>query len=121
MVTKIDKKYTPDKEYPYFYYDVEGDGFAYFKSEELRDKLANEAIQNYLDDGWDEQVENVIVGTLTGKAAMVDVVVPIGEIDEDEGTDEAGEYWDGDFEYRCNYEIKPISFICPSISKLKSI
>ena len=117
MATKIDKKYNPDKDYPYFLYNPEGNGFEYFRTKELRDNCASDEVQAYLDDAWDEQVTDIVVGKVTGQSSMVDVETQTGEIDE-EGCDESGEYWNGDYEYRCNYEIKPLGFVCPSTKLL---
>jgi len=111
-------KYNPDKKQPYFLFDPEGDGFVYFESENDRDSAADDAIQGYLVDEWDEQVTGVVVGKLTGQASMVDIEVPQGNVDE-ELCDEHGEYWDPDFDYKCSYKIQPLGFICPSTDKLK--
>tara|TARA_R110002094_G_scaffold161285_1_gene146498 strand:+ start:187 stop:552 length:366 start_codon:yes stop_codon:yes gene_type:complete len=117
MNGKIDKKYNPSADYPYFFYDPEGSGFEYFKNKELRDIYANKSIQEYLDDGWNAEVIDVVTGEITGQATMTDVEVKPDDLD-DEGMDEGGEYWNGDYEYTCNYEIKPLDFKCSSISKL---
>jgi hypothetical protein len=43
---------------------------------------------------------------VTHRATEIDVVRPVGEIDED-GCDEAGEYWPNtDCEYKCNYALQ---------------
>lgn len=68
---------------------------------------ANERIQGYLGDGWSEEVTGVCVGEITHRAKMCDQVFPDGEIDED-GIDEAGEYWDSDWDYKCNYKMLPV-------------
>lgn len=65
---------------------------------------ASDAIQNYLEDGWSEEVTGVCVGEITHRAKMCDQVFPDGEIDAD-GNDEAGEYWDPDWEYKCGYKM----------------
>ena len=112
-MAKIDCKYNPDKDYRFFYYDPNGSGFVYFKDKSLRDECANDEIQKYLDDGWNEEVGRVVSGEITAQAAMTDVTKRDGEID-DEGNDEAGEYWDADWPYKCNYKLKPLGFVCPS-------
>lgn len=79
----------------------------YFSSEKERDEEAKKVIEAYLDDdGWPEEVVNVTCGTLTGRAGRVDVHYRQGDIDED-GLDESGEYWDSDWEYKCNYALTP--------------
>lgn len=117
MTSKIDKKYNPEPDYPYFYYDPEGDGFVYFKSEKIRDEWANDAVQAYLDDAWDEQVTNIVTGKITGQASMIDVEVKPSTTDE-EGIDGEGSYWPDNCDYRCDYKIKPLDFICPSTKQL---
>jgi len=107
MSTKIDKKYQPDSEYRFFFFDSEGNGFEYFKTIELRDECANQAIQEYLDDCWDEQVENIFVGEVTGEATKVDVEMRPESLDED-GCDEEGVYWEQEWDYKCNYKICPL-------------
>ncbi len=117
MTKSTDKNYNPSPDHPFFYYDPEGDGFVYFESEELRDAWANDAIQQYLDDGWDEQVVNVVSGTLTGCASMVDVEVK-PETTDDEGIDGEGGYWPDNCDYRCDYKLMPLDFVCPSTKQL---
>jgi hypothetical protein len=118
MNNKVDKKYNPEPDYPYFLYDPEGNGFEYFKTEKLRDDCASDAVQAYLDEAWDEQVTNVVVGKISGQATMTDVKVKPDIVDED-GNDENDEYWDSDWDYKCDYAIKPVGFICPSTKALK--
>ncbi len=90
----------------YFSYCPEG-GFD--THETLEDALlnANNLIPNYLDEGWSEDVTGVLVGTITHRSTMCDPIFPDGEIDED-GIDEAGEYWDPDFNCKCNYKMMPV-------------
>jgi hypothetical protein len=119
MSTKVDKQHRPSAEYPFFHYDPEGDGFVYFKTEADRDEAANIEIRNHLDnDGWSEDVANILVGKVTGRGKMVDISLPDGELDED-GCDEAGEWWDSDCDYKCDYKIKSLDFVCPSTELLK--
>jgi hypothetical protein len=63
--------------------------------------------------GWNEEVENIIVGKITGASAKVDVTIRPTDLDEDNCDDE-GVYWDSDHDYTCNYEIKPVGFVCPT-------
>ena len=82
--------------------------FGYEVFETLNEALdaANERTQEYLDDTWNEEVTSVCVGRITHRAKMCDQVYPVGEIDED-GLDEAGDYWDPDWGYKCNYKMMP--------------
>jgi hypothetical protein len=112
MVTdrKYDFKYNPTKEYIYWVYDANGDGFSFFKTEEERDEYAtNEIFPSYLDGGfWYSDIESCIFGgVLTHQASKTNIQTPVGEIDED-GYDEDGEYWEDDMKFRCNYELKEI-------------
>lgn len=79
---------------------------------------ANERIQGYLGDAWSEEVTGVCAGKITHRAKMCDQVFPDGEIDED-GIDEAGEYWDSDCECKCNYKMLPVEQNpAPDVAKL---
>lgn len=102
----------------FFLYDPEGDGMQLFATAEERDAAATEAIKLYLDgDGWSEDVESAMVGEVTGRATMCDVVHQVGKID-DEGVDEAGEYWPDGGAYedscKCNYRIEPAGRSAPT-------
>lgn len=107
MIKKTDCKWKPDAEYKYFVRDPINDGMLYYRSEALRDEAAAEVIESYLDEHWDEEVENVITGTVTGLSTKYNVSEPVGELD-DEGLDGAGEYWPEGMECRCNYRIESI-------------
>ena len=82
-------------------------GFELFET--LDDALdsADERIQGYLEDAWSDEVTSVCAGKITHRAKMCDQVFPDGEIDED-GIDEAGEYWDSNYECKCNYKMLPV-------------
>lgn len=82
-------------------------GFELFETLDDALDAANERIQGYLDDAWSEEVTGVCAGKITHRAKMCDQVFPDGEIDED-GIDEAGEYWDPDWDYKCNYKMLPV-------------
>lgn len=79
-------------------------GFDCFETLDEALDEASERTQEYLVDGWSEEVTSVCVGKITHRAKMCDQVFPDGEIDED-GLDEAGDYWDPDWEYKCNYKV----------------
>ena len=119
---KIERSYSPKKGFSFFYNDYDGDGMVYFKTEQDRDAAAEEAVQNYLHDGWSEEVENIVVGTVTGASTRVDVEIrpEDDELDED-NCDEDGSYWDSDWDYKCNYKIKPLGFVCPTNKPLKRV
>ena len=104
-----DESYYYKTGYDFFLNDPE-DGICFFKEKAKRDEAAKIAIKQYCDpvDGWNEDVSNVIVGIVTGSAQQVDIIKPIGEIDED-GLDKNSEYWGDGFEYKCGYAIKPVT------------
>jgi hypothetical protein len=101
-------QYEPDAEYRFFIYDPEGDGFIYFRTVEERDAHQGMVIDGYLDEGWDESVEQVVAGEVTHSAQQVgrEERPPEEQLDE-EGCDGEGTYW-GDFSYKCNYALLPI-------------
>ncbi len=103
------REFNPSRECPYFVCDPGGDGFSYFPTEDERDDFAESCIQAYLDDGWDEEVENVVAGVMTHFAKQVDRVdrPPQSEIDE-EGFDGEGNDWGNDFTFLCRYELLPL-------------
>jgi hypothetical protein len=92
----------------YFTYCPEN-GIEFFDDIEKRDARAKELTENWLDDGWAEEVEQVIAGEVTHIATKTDVVKKPddSEIDED-GNDEDGNYWGGDFTEVCNYKMMPL-------------
>lgn len=100
---------TPEADRRFFIYDPEGNGFSYFKSAEARDAAKDNVIQAYLDDGWDDTVEQVVAGEVTHTCQKIDVVErpPAEEIDN-EGYDLGGTYWDESWSYHCNYDLLPL-------------
>jgi hypothetical protein len=97
-------KRRPSAEYKYFLYDPEGEGMVFFKSIEDREIAAKRSISEYLDDTWNEDVGRVVAGEVTHAATQNNITKPEGKID-DEGIDESGEYWSGEIDYKCNYEL----------------
>jgi hypothetical protein len=95
---------SPSADCPYFVFDSLGDGFMYFETENLRDAYAKIVIASYLNDGWDEEVTDVVAGKLTHTTIMTDKVDRPDNIDEDD-YDQSGTYWDPDWSYMCNYEL----------------
>jgi hypothetical protein len=60
-----------------------------------------------------------VVGEVTGQAVMTDVELKPSTTDE-EGIDGEGSYWPDDYDYRCDYQIKPLGYSCSSTEKLKN-
>lgn len=96
--------YQPDPEYRFWVYDPAGDGMIYYKTEADRDAAAQEIIDNYLDDTWGEEVENVCCGVVTHSVQMTNRRDRPDDLDE-EGCDGSRQYWPDDVEYFCNYEM----------------
>ncbi len=104
------KSWVLNQSMPYFVHDPEGDGFTYFTTEKERDEFASEAIQEYLDDGWSEEVTYVVTGVITHRAAQTDLVHrPCNDELDEEGMDEDGVCWDADWDYICNYKLLPLT------------
>jgi len=95
---------------PYFVFDPEGDGFTYFKDEAERDSYAEDCILEYLEEGWSEEVVNVVSGEITHRATQTNLVQrpDDAELDED-GYDEEGKHWPTEWDYICDYEMLPLN------------
>jgi hypothetical protein len=100
---------TPTSEFRFFIFDHANGEFSFYRSTEDRNAASEAVINQYLDDGWDEDVEYVYAGEVTAMATKVDVIErpPENQIDED-GMDEDGRFWPGDVEYCCGYELRPL-------------
>lgn len=111
---KIASSDTPSAEFRYFIFDPQNGDFAYFRTAEDRDAAADGIIQSYLDDGWDEEVENVIAGEVTHTCETVNVKnrPPVDEIDG-EGVDGEGDYWAEEWACKCDYGLKPLAQLEP--------
>lgn len=98
---------TDDK--PWFAYCPDN-GLMAFATEAEAMSQAEEFIDAWLDHdtGWDELVDQVFVGRATQISSQADRVDRPDEsqLDED-GCDPEGYHW-GDFEYVCNYKVKPV-------------
>ena len=92
------------------------EGFQVFETLDDALDAAEDRIKCYLVDGWSEDVTGVCAGKITHRAKECDQVYPVGEIDED-GLDEAGDYWDPDWGYKCNYKMMPTE-PAPEVAKL---
>lgn len=112
---KIASSDSPSAEFRYFIFDPQNGDFAYFRTAEDRDAAADGIIQSYLDDGWDEEVENVIAGEVTHTCERVNVKnrPPEDEIDG-EGVDGEGDYWAEEWACKCDYGLKPLAQLEPA-------
>jgi hypothetical protein len=108
MTRSSDCRSTPNKDYVFGLYDPDGEGLSFYKTESERDHSAKETIKGYLDDNeWSEDVTGVFAFVVTHKAKETNITRPVGEVDED-GYDEAGNYFNEPDSCNCDYELKPI-------------
>ena len=90
----------------YFLYDPEN-GFETFETKDEQWKAAEEVIEGYLDDEWDEEVEDIVCGIITRKSTKCEIMKKPKIIDSN-GYDEAGWHWPKGMKYRYNYEMRNI-------------
>lgn len=102
------KKHKGSAEHRFWLFDPEGDGMQFFPTVEERNAASKEAIQAYLDDGWSEEVGNVIAGEVTHLTTATNVVRRPETLDEDDH-DEDGEYWPEGADFKCDYELVAIA------------
>ena len=104
-------RHSPDTEFRFFVFDPNDSEFTYYRTPEDRDKGADQVIQSYLDDGWDEMVQQVVAGEMThfcGQVGREDRPAD-SELDA-EGNDKEGNHW-GEFKYRCDYDLLPLESV----------
>lgn len=109
MSTRPLPTFTPDAEHRFFIYDAQNGEHSYFATAAERDQYAEYVISLYLDDGWDEMVEQVIAGELTHLTHQVGRVErpPAEEIDK-EGYDREGRRWEPSWTHYCDYALLPL-------------
>lgn len=107
--TDAETAFHPTAEFRFFIYEPDGNGFIYFKSAEDRDKASEWIINQYLDDGWSESVEQVVAGELSHTCEQINVrnKPDAADLDED-GCDGEGQHW-GEFDTICNYALVPLA------------
>ncbi|MGR6833607.1 hypothetical protein [Aliivibrio wodanis] len=98
----------PSKEYPWFVFN--GEDFYYYKTEDdALESSKEEALGFLLDDGWSEEVTNVMVGKVTATAVQVERVErPDESCVDEQGYDDEGRNW-SEFNYYCDYKCLPIT------------
>ena len=99
--------YSPHPLRRFWLYDPVGHGMMYFENQEDRDAAADRVIKTYLDDGWDESVEDVAAGELTHRAKWCGQDRPPDDQLDDELRDSEGIYW-GDFRRIGVYTLAPL-------------
>jgi hypothetical protein len=112
LISTSDYRDTPEDGYPFFLFDPEDGGLMFFRTAEIRDAIAEQAISEYCtqNDGWSEEVSRVCVGEVSHVTQMTNVETrPVREdFDTDEAFEEAEEEWNGgDFDETCTFELKP--------------
>lgn len=88
----------------YFSYDSEGDGFTIHKTAEEAKLASNNDLACYRDyavEGWDESVTHVCWGEIKESA------IEINKMTKEEAK-HAGIYVNNEFDYICDYELKPV-------------
>ncbi|MFT0721970.1 hypothetical protein ACDX36_26170 [Pseudomonas aeruginosa] len=105
----IERSRRPSAEFRYFTFDPNGAEFIYYRSADERDADSQNIIAHYLDDGWDEEVEQIIAGEISHTCEQTDARHrPDDEDLDDEDCDGEGTYW-GEFDTICNYELAPVT------------
>lgn len=104
----------PDLEHPWFFYDPCGHPFEYFATEAEALQAAADAIPEHMDDGWSEEVCQIMVGRVSYECLRTNVRDRPDEADLDEdGWDADGINWLSDHlrdcDHVCDYEMKPLS------------
>lgn len=112
-MSQQDKNYRrfPDPEHKYFVHDPQGDTL-YFKSAEERNSAAEEMVATYLQDGWEEGVDQIVAGEITHHVVAKNVQIkPAREAFETDEDFEAAldEYWPKDFDCCCSYVLADLS------------
>lgn len=115
-------KWHPDKDYRFFLLDPINSELTYFKTVEERDAAAHDLIMEHLDDGWSEDVDQIVAGQVTHHTVRRDVVIcPKQEdYDTDEDYEEAlGEYGSDEHAFTCNYKLAPLEEADEEIPTMK--
>ena len=71
-----------------------------------RDKRFESIKDSYLEDVWDEEVENILAGEVTHTTTQINRVEK-PELNED-GEDKDGTLWPAEWDYMCNYALIPL-------------
>lgn len=109
----------PSAKFRYFIFDPAGEDFICYRTAEERDAQVKDIISGYCDEGWDQDVERVCVGEISGTTIQTNVEYRPEELD-DQGCDSTGFYWD-DFKYKCDYDILPFPPRTSDEEELKAI
>ena len=95
----------------YLVYDPVNSIDAEFETEEEALKYAKELIPDFLeDDGWDEDVERIIIAEIKYVVEKTDVVTRPSDDELKDGYDSNGIYW-YDFDHMCQYRMVPVETV----------
>ncbi len=112
-MTDTDKyHYSPSADHPWFASDPSDGDIVYFATEQEAIDCAKRMIDSHNQDGWSEEVDQIIVGKVTHYTAMVNLVKRPKREDffsDEDFQDACDEYPDMDYDYCCNYEPLPLS------------
>jgi len=102
-------QHSPDAEHRFFIYDANNAEFYYFATAAERDQYSDVVVHHYLDDSWDETVEQVVAGEISHAVEQIDRQdrPDDSELDEN-GCDGAGTYWSPEWSHICNYALLPV-------------
>lgn len=103
MNKNIETSLWPTAEFKYFLYSP-NDGITFFKSSSDRDAHAEDEIDIYLDDTWNEEVEGVCAGMVTHTAKEFNRKEKPTDPNE---LEEAN--WPHGVDYICEYKLLPLS------------
>lgn len=106
LMIEVEKRESPNNTRDHFFLYSQGN-LETFSSVKERDEAAELAIESHLDDCWDEEVNNLVAGVITHKVKQVNRQERPENVDED-GISEDGDYWQPEWEYKCNYQLRPI-------------
>lgn len=84
-------------------------GAEFHKTRQEAEARAATLIKEWFCDGWGEDVDKVLVAQVVARSTQCDRIErpPLDELDEN-GCDGSGEYWEADWEYKCNYKLMPV-------------
>lgn len=88
-------------------------GLEFYETIEEARKEAEAALDSYrevaITDGWEEpDVAEVCILQVVERSTQVDRVDRPDDVDEEGYSESLDEYWCGDFEYRCNFALRPV-------------
>ncbi|MFP2768087.1 hypothetical protein [Oceanisphaera sp. KMM 10153] len=90
--------------------DCEGEMERFDTRKEAEDEVTTRIGYYLNDEGWREGVDQIVVARVVAEVKQVNRQNRPAEDEIDEnGCDGEGEYW-GDWDYRCDYELKPAEF-----------